>query len=85
MPEARNLLLNLIISLAVKRKEYPKQPSFETEIKFLRTFGTYKHSSKTRVLLEESFKQNVPMAVSTTVAPAPSSRSLLLHLAFGSP
>ena len=71
MPEAMNLLLNLAISLAIKRKEYPEQPSLETEIRFLRTSGTYKHSSKTRVLQEDSSKQNVPMAVTATVAPVP--------------
>ena len=56
MPEVTNLLLNLTTSLEVKRNEYPEQPSFETETKFLRTFGTYKQSSKTRVLLEDNSK-----------------------------
>ena len=48
-----------------------QQSGFETEIKFLRTSSTYKHSSKTRVLLEDNSKQNVPMAVTATVAPVP--------------
>ena len=71
MPKATNLLLNLTISLAVKIKEYPKQPSLETKIKFLHTSGTYKHSFKTRVLLEDNSKQNVPMAVVATIVPVP--------------
>ena len=53
MPEVTNLLLNLTTSLEVKRNEYPKQPSFD---KFLRTSGTYKQSSKTRVLVEDNSK-----------------------------
>ena len=56
MPKVTNLLLNLTTSLEVKRNEYPEQPSFETETKFLHTSGTYKQSSKTRVLLEDNSK-----------------------------
>ena len=56
MPEVTNLLLSLTTSLEVKRNEYPKQPSFEIETKFLHTSGTYKQSSKTRVLLEDNSK-----------------------------
>ena len=56
MLEFTNLLLNLTTSLEVKRNEYPKQTSFETETKFLRTSDTYKQSSKTRALLEDNSK-----------------------------
>ena len=56
MPEVTNLLLKLTRSSEVKRNEYPEQPSFEIETKFLRTFGTYKQSFKTRVLLEDNSK-----------------------------
>ena len=53
---ATSLLLNLTTSLEVKRNDYPEQPSFETETKFFRTSGTYKQSSKTKVLLEDNSK-----------------------------